>query len=215
MRKTILPCCLGLLAAACLTAPRLGAAEAKPLRLMAALTGAHCGECVKALRDALGKGEDIRFEAGDVRVEGGSEHHSSRFAIEIADRQAIDIGAVARRVAEAATPHRAQAAPGLFLLFPWKATRNPAERSFEEGRSSLSSLAGVDGRASFPGDRYIWIKLDGTGKARLGEVTKSLADVNLIDDPLGPGDSSGWMLDYEAAKALALQLKKPILLVFR
>ncbi len=189
------------------------AAATKLTTIKVVLSGAHCEECTRRLRAALKDLPGIKFNADDVQPGPWPEFWSSRFMIEIADIKKTGIGAIAKVVAEADTTHKSTAAPGLFLLLPWKVTL--VEDDAEKLHPALANLPGVDRKASMDGDLYAWIKLDGSGTAKLSPIVKSLSDAGLIDPTRGATESDGWFTDYAAAKAKARESGKPILLVFR
>jgi hypothetical protein len=185
---------------------------AQSLKVRVAFAGAHCEACTSQLRATLGALKGVQFDPADVRPGQSPEFWSSRFEIALRDVAAMDIGAIAKAVAATETPHKAQVAPGLFLLLPWKATMLRADR--QNLRPALADVAGVNAATAVQGDIYAWVPLDGSGRARLSEVHQTLAGAGIIDRP-GAEDSSGWLISYDAARTLARQSGKPLLVVFR
>lgn len=188
--------------------------QSSPVPVTLALGGAHCQECAGQLQKTLGavKGVDL----GEAQITPGRapEHRSNRFQISL-DPAVTEIGGVAKAIAQSPTPHRAQAAPETFLLLPWTATllRANAERF----RPVAREIAGVDGAGSFAGGIYVWVKLQGSGEAKLEPIFARLSEARIIDHPSqkAKGESGGWITDYELGVKMGRELDKPLFVVFR
>jgi copper chaperone CopZ len=185
---------------------------ADSIKLRVALGGAHCEACTGKIRATLSEIKGVEFDPASVTSGSSPEYHSSRFQLSLREGSQTDIGDIARAVSRTETPHKSEAAPGLFLLLPWKVTLSRIEGS--KLTSAVIEVPGVDAKNSFAGEIYAWVKLDDSGRARLAEIFTILSAAGIIDRP-GSKESAGWLTDFEGARELARSSRKPLLIVFR
>jgi copper chaperone CopZ len=151
------------------------ATAATPARVNVRLGGVVCEECAKSLRAALGKVPGIRFTATEIRPGEEPKHFTDPILIEIADTDKTDLGALAKAVAEARTPHQDKHPPSLNLTL-FGVVDEPAVSAL---RTALVNVPGVD--ANGPGgiggilqDDTFWVRLHGSGEATLAEIRRAL-----------------------------------------
>ena len=88
-----------------------------------------------------------------------------------------DLGAVAKRVNSARTPHRGQAAPGLAVVLFAHLDKESAAKAI----TALKKLKGVDAKNSKANTKQgeISAKLNGTAKVTAAQLTKALKEVGI------------------------------------
>lgn len=161
-----------------LLAPPVRAAEPKPAKpTVAVLVGGADGD-LKVLRDTLEKVPGVKFKANELQFadfgrDGGL--FTNFFAIDIADLAKTDIGAIARAVAGANTSKKEKCPPSLFVILKYK----PDSVKTDELRKMLAKVKGVHAEKSWAGDSNLWVGVDGSGQAKLGEITKALHDAGV------------------------------------
>jgi hypothetical protein len=149
------------------------AAGAKPVRLtVAMLTGGTDGD-LKVLRETLAKIPDVKFKADDLKYadfgrDGGL--FTGFLVIELADLAKTDVGAVAKAVAAADTPKKEKVPSGLFAILRYK----PDSVKTDDLRKTLARVKGVRADKSWAGDSNLWVAVDGSGQAKLAEITAAL-----------------------------------------
>jgi hypothetical protein len=159
-------------------------ASAKPAKPKIVLFAGGADADVKVLRDTLEKVPGIKFKAdelkfGDFARDGGL--HTEFFTIEIADLAKTDIGAIAKAVASANTSKKEKCPPALYVIIGYK----PDSVKKEQLRTVLAKVKGVQADRSWPGDSNIWIRVDGSGQARLVQITTALHFAGIkIRDPI-------------------------------
>jgi copper chaperone CopZ len=139
--------------------------------------GSHCDACVAALRTALGQMKGITFQADDVRPGDAPRYASAPFVIKIADAAQTRIGAIAKVISEAKTPHRNEFPPSVSLIVypPDVNTPNEYEAAVIALKRALEFINGVDTRkpgcvGGVPDQGFLWIQLEGTGDANLDDI---------------------------------------------
>jgi len=165
-----------------LTMPALAGQEepAKATKVTIQLRGAINDKSVEALRAALKKVTGIKFNPDAIQKGEEPAFFTNAFTIEITDHDKTDLGAVAKVAAEAETPLKAELKPGLHLwLYP---TDQVDERLIVKVRDALARTEGVvqeRGIGGSPPDQAIWIRLDGSGKAKLKTILETLSDAGV------------------------------------
>ena len=125
------------------------------------------------LRETLAKVPGVKFKADDVKFadfgrDGGK--FTQFLTIEMTDLTKTDIGAIAKAVAAANTSKKDRTTPGVFVILRYK----PDSVNNEQLRAALAKVKGVQSDKSWAGDANLWISLDGSGQAKLGEITRAL-----------------------------------------
>jgi len=146
-----------------------GQAEpAKATKVTIQLRGAINDKSVEALRAALKQVKGIKFNPDNIQKGEEPKFFTNAFTIEIADISKTDIGAVAKAAAEADTPLKDELKPGLHLwLYP---ADQLDERLIVKARDALAKTDGVvqeRGIGGSPTDQAMWIRIAGSGKAKL------------------------------------------------
>jgi copper chaperone CopZ len=143
-------------------------AQIKPTKVYVGVVGMSCPVCTSKLREVLGGIQGVKYEFIDDFGD------TSFVALEIADIGKTDVGAIAKTLADADTPHKDDHRSGLFLL-PWK----EQETSTESVRNALAKIKGVDVKRTRNGDARVWIRLDDSGQAKLAAIAKALDDAGI------------------------------------
>jgi hypothetical protein len=147
-----------------------GAKPAKPT--LALFAGGADGD-VPILREALQKNPGVQFKAddlkfGDFRRDGGV--FTEFLPVEIADLSRTDIGAIGKAVASANTSKKEKCPPALFVILRYR----PDSIKTEQLRAALGKVKGVRADKSWAGDANIWVGVDGSGEAKLAQITTAL-----------------------------------------
>ena len=159
-------------------------AKVKPAKVTVMLRGVVTDRCEVVLREALSKVKGIKFDINNIGR--GKKPHfytDPPFPIEITDKTKTDIGAVAKAVADAETPHKPALPPSLNLILYLS---DPiTERSLGRFLKQLDEVEGVAARerpGGFGvrvGEGYLWIRLDDTGAAKLEEILNAAKKAEL------------------------------------
>lgn len=160
------------------------AGEPRAVKLTVAMFAGGTEEDAKVLQQGLEKlpgvklaEKPVRF--GDFRRDGGG--FTAFVPLEIADLAKTDVGAMGKTVATAETSHREKAPPALFLIVKYK----PDSIKNEPFREALAGVKGVLPAKSWAGDANLWVNIDGSGQARLADITKAMhAAAIKFRDPL-------------------------------
>jgi len=127
--------------------------------------------CAKVLTDALVKG-------GLKKPSKIAPNRGKGYVIILAEfPYDADLGAVAKKVNQALTPHREQAPPGVSLELYAKLDKQSAQAAL----TSLSKLKGVDGKRSTANVKrgVISIQLSGSAKISVNDVIAALKKANI------------------------------------
>ncbi len=161
-----------------------GAGPAKTVRPTIAIHSGGAEDDLKVLRETLKKVPDVKFKAEEVQFadfgrDGGM--FTKFLQIEMADHTKTDIGAIAKAVAAASTSKKDKLPPTLFLVIRYK----PGSTKNEPFRAALAKVKGVQADKSWAGDQNLWVSVDGSGQASLGEITRALHGANIpIRNPI-------------------------------
>lgn len=128
--------------------------------------GAYCAGCAGTLTEALA--EAGVQEASKIPPNRGRGYVIVRGVLE----EGADLGALAKVVNEADTPHKSQAAPGLALELFAKLEKKSAAAALK----ALEELHGVDAQASQADPRagIISVKLSGDEKVTVADILDAL-----------------------------------------
>jgi copper chaperone CopZ len=140
------------------------AAETVKLRLNGVLCDGCKGEIITAIESNKG-----------ARVKNEPTKANPNATVDI-DFTKTDLGAIAKSVAAADTPHKGDQAPAAFLVLDAK---NLTEASAKKLPDALAKVKGVDAKMSKAEvkSKEIVIRLDDKGGAKLDEIKKALADL--------------------------------------
>src|SRR5262245_27459287 len=160
--------------------------DSKAVKVTVQIRGVVTNECAEALRGTLGKLNGIKIKIDDIQAaeQGKFKHYFSMpLLVEIADLDKTDLGAIAKVVAETKTSKRGDVPPSLNLVL-YAPGIQIEESTVVAVRESLAEVNGVDARA--PGgtgavmvESRFWVRLDGSGNARLAEIRAALRKANL------------------------------------
>ncbi len=144
-------------------------------------------ETLKPIREALAKLAGIRVKAEEIRLADPEDNVRNRFTkhfvIVLDDPSKLDLGHVARVVAETKVPERGDRGPWLTLVL-----FNPLLRLEESDVVALrDAMANVNGMAAAsPGgtggvraEHSLWVRVDGSGAAKLSEILAALRKADL------------------------------------
>ena len=153
-------------------------ADSKKAKVVVSLFSGGGDDDVKELRSVLSKIPSIKVKpeaiaVSDIRRE--DKVFTKFLPLEMTDTSKTDIGAIAKAVASAATPSKDRVPPGLYLVIGYEA----GGASNEQLRSTLENVKGVEAKHSFVGDINLWVSVDASGQAKIGEITKALTDVGI------------------------------------
>jgi hypothetical protein len=161
--------------------------DAKATQVMITLRGVATEEDAEALRTTLKKAEGIKVNDDDIQSgEKGLFGHyfSPPFVIEIADLDKADLGTIAKAVAETTkTPKRGEVPPSLNLVLFHPALQLE-EADIVALREAIAEVNGVDARTvggvgGIPTEGRLWVRLDGSGLAKLADIQAALKRANL------------------------------------
>ena len=149
------------------------AKKTKASKVAFLVKGAHCDRCVTVLRKATGKVKGIKFNVDRIQPGEKPKFFSEPFVIEIADMKKTHIGAIAKAVSEANTPHKDDLPPSLNLVL--YTPDQIDEEAVMRLRSKLMDVNGVEvllpgGLGGFPNKGFYWIRLEGAGGAELKDI---------------------------------------------
>ena len=168
-------------------APRRAAAEERT-KATVLVRGAHCEACVAAVRKGLTSVKGARVDPATIRVGEKPRYFSEPFVVEVGDTLDTGIGALAKAVAEARTPHRDDIPPRLnVVLFTERTIDEPSVMAL---RAALRDVNGVlvqesGGLGGFPQRGFYWVRLEPAGGADLQQVfqaAKKAVEVSLTDE---------------------------------
>lgn len=179
-----------LLAVALLIVSCLGSeANAEELRKATVLVrGAHCKECVSAIRKQLASVKGVKLDVGAISVGKKRRFFSEPFVVEVGKTLDTGIGALAKATAEAKTPHGDDIPPRLNLvLFTDQRIDEPSVMALRAALRQVNGVLVVEngGLGGMPDRGLYWIRLEPVGGAELQDVfnaAKSAVDVSLLDD---------------------------------
>lgn len=173
-------------AVCCLIAGVASAQDTKPTKLTVMIRGVASDQDAEALRGAFKKLDGIKFDADAIqRGEKGKRAHyfSPPFTIEISDLSKADLGDLSKLVAETKTPSRGETPPSLNLIVYHPAGRidEPDVVAFRAAVSDVNGTeaiqpGGVGGNVA---EGWMWLRLDGTGAARLSLIQMALKKADL------------------------------------
>jgi hypothetical protein len=167
-----------LLLAICVLCVGTVSAADKPVTVKVSLVGGGGEEDLQPFQTALGKVQGIKFTEADIKssdIKREEMLFTKPFTLELTDVSKTDVGAVAKAIATADTKTKAKVTPGVYLVIGYDA----GGAKDDQLRDTLSTVKGVEARHSFVGDINLWIKLDGSGDARLADIRKALKDVSI------------------------------------
>ena len=147
-----------------------GAKTAESQKLTLDVVGAVCGGCVGKLTAA--------FREGGLKVEGKllvARENSQRV---IADAvETLDLGAAAKKVNDANTPHKSQVAPGLSLVLFAKLDMDSSKKA----EDALAKVKGVDkSRTKTSAEKgEIIAKIKGGERVTVADIQKALKDAGI------------------------------------
>jgi hypothetical protein len=175
-----------LLGLSLLLSPNALVQDAKSAKVTALLRGVVTEEDAEALRAALKKVEGIKVNANDIQSgeKGPFGHYfSPPFVIAIADLGKADLGTIAKVVAETKTPQRGEVPPSLNLVLFHPALQ-VEEADIVALREAVAEVNGVDARAvggvgGVLMEGRLWVRLDGSGVAKLADIQAALRGANL------------------------------------
>ncbi len=161
----------------------LQAEEAKPAKVTVTIRGAVTDKDAEALTGTLKKIEGVRFKAEEIQAGEPRHYFTPPFVIEIADLNKTDLGVIAKAVAETKTPKRSEVPPSLNLVL-YHPNQQFEETDVVALREALADVSGVDARGpgGTGGDRFegrFWVRLDGSGNAKLTDIQDALKKGNL------------------------------------
>jgi hypothetical protein len=158
------------------------AGDPRPASPVIALLAGGTPEDLQNLRDTLSKVPGVKFKAdevqyGDFGRDGGL--FTRFFTLEMSDLAKTDIGAIARVAAN--TDQKKPLRPGLFVILRYR----PDSVKNEPFRAALAKVKGVQPEKSWAGDANLWVSVDGSGQAKLGEITRALHGARIkFRDPI-------------------------------
>ena len=140
------------------------AAETVKLRLNGVLCDGCKGEIITAI---------VKVKGADVKTE---PTKANPVAVVVYDEKKTDLGAIAKAIAEADTPHKSDQAPAAFLVLEAKGLTEAAAKKLPD---ALAKVKGVDAKMSKAEvkGKEIHIRLDDKGGAKLDDIKKALADL--------------------------------------
>jgi copper chaperone CopZ len=142
-------------------------------KVTVSVRGAHCAACARAIRGQLAKFKGVKFVADDLKPGESPQYFSDPFEMQVGRTLDTGIGAVAKLVAAAKTPHRDDIPPRLNLVLFTDFTID--EVSVSRLREELLPINGVlvnepGGLGGRPKDGFFWIRLEPAGGAELREI---------------------------------------------
>jgi copper chaperone CopZ len=144
--------------------------DSRPVRLY--VSGGYCQGCVSVLTDVL-------KEAGAANASRIAPNRGKGFVIVLAELAAdADLGALAKAVNEADTPHKAQDPPALALeVF----TNARDEEAGQKARAALKSIDGVDAEASTVNleTGAVGARITGEAEVSVDAIVKALDEAGL------------------------------------
>lgn len=158
--------------------------NAKPAKPKVSIHSGGAKEDLKVLRETLEKIPGVKFKADEMKLadfgrDGGL--FTSFLPLEIADLAKTDIGMIAKAVAGADTSKKDKCPPTLFVIIGYK----PDSVKTEKLREVLAKVKGVQAEKSWAGDANLWVSVDGSGQAKLVQITTALHFAGIkIRDPI-------------------------------
>lgn len=161
-----------------------GWADPKPARPTIAMFAGGAESDATVLRDTLAKVPGVKFKAdelkfGDFKRDGGL--FTGFLPIEITDLGKGDVGTIGKAVAAADTSRKEQCPPALFVVLKYR----PDSIKTDQLRTALARVKGVTADKSWAGDSNPWVGVDGSGRAKLADITAALHAANVkFRDPI-------------------------------
>jgi hypothetical protein len=165
---------------------RAGWAAADAVELTVSVRGVVTENDAAVLRKLLSRVSGARCSVSELQpgAKGAFGHYfSPPVSVVLDDPGKVDIGVLARAVAEAATPSRKEVPPSLNLvLYPLGFVIGESE--VVALRGATSELAGSasgqpGGTGAVSADNRFWVRLDGSGTARLQEFVDAARKAKL------------------------------------
>ncbi len=155
---------------------------AEPQKLTVQVRGIVTEDDAAAVQVVLKGLAGIKVNPADVQrsEKPNPRHHfSAPFALELLDADQMDLGAIARAVAETKTPSRAEFPPSLNLvIFDRRAFVEEADVMML--REALGGVANAPGTiGGVPAEGRYWVRLAPTGEARLNDLRTALTRASL------------------------------------
>lgn len=170
----------------CACAPAL-AQDPKSAKVTVTISGVVDEDSAAALRKTLGKVAGIKVKLDDVvppeQPDKAKNYFSKPFVIELPDLAKTDLGAVAKAVAQTKLPAKVARGPWLNLAL-WHPNNMLTESEVVALREAVADAAGVDSRGvggtgGVSQEGRFWIRLDGSGNARLADILTALRNAKL------------------------------------
>lgn len=153
----------------------------KAVKVRVRVRGAVSDGCVKAIREALAGVPGIKVNTDEMQPGEKRHYFSSPVVVEIADTAKTDLGAIAKAVAAAKTPHREEIPPSLNLVLFGQAG-DVTEPNVMQLRAALMEVRGVEAMA--PGgigaiatENSFWARLN--AEAAFADIDRALKAANL------------------------------------
>ena len=157
--------------------------RAKPARPVIAVHTGGSAEDLKGLRTVLEKIPNVTFKSGDLKFsdfgrDGGL--YTGFITLEMKDLNKTDVGTIGKAAAAADTSKK-KTSPPLFVLIRYR----PGSAKNEPFRAALAKVKGVRADTSWVGDANLWVNVDGSGQAKLAQITQALHGAGIkIKDPI-------------------------------
>jgi hypothetical protein len=101
--------------------------------------------------------------------------------LDIADLGKTDLGAIAKTVAAANTSKKEECPSALYVIIRYL----PGSVKDDQLRAALAKVKGIRADKSWAGDSNLWVRVDDSGQARLGEIMRALHFAGIkIQDPI-------------------------------
>ena len=151
--------------------------QAKKEQVTVRFGGAHCDDCVPILRQAVAKAKDFKLDPAAIKPGEARRFFSPLVPLTLLDADKSNLGALAKIVAAAPTPHRQEHPPRLYLTL-FGEVDEPAVIAL---RASLRDVPGTSPDApgsigGFPNEGTFWVRLDGDGQANLDDIRRGLKE---------------------------------------
>lgn len=155
--------------------------KGKSVKITVILRGAISSDCTQAMCAALKKLPGLKFNEADIQPGEKDRfgHYFTPFVdLEIADTDKLELGAIAKAVAEAKTPKRAEQPPSLNLILYHPALM-VVRAEIVALREALADVPGFDARATGGTGAFIEksvfrVRMDGSGVTRFEDLQQAL-----------------------------------------
>lgn len=163
------------------------AAQEKSVKVTVMVSAVPDEEAIKPIRDALTKLSGIKVKAEDISTvepqDNFKNHFSKPFVIELTDPSKVDLGAVAKAIAETKVKERGQRGPWLTLVL-YDPTLKVEESDVVSLREAMANVNGLDagsagGTGGSVSESTLWVRIDGSGGAKLSEIQAALRKAEL------------------------------------